>query len=410
MEKLKEKLNYRKTFILGFGFFAISLVWPLYNNYVPLFLEKFIKSSTLIGAIMTLDNILAIFLIPFISTLSDNTQTKFGRRMPFIIIGLPISAILFMVLPSTSSNFWLFMAVLTIINIAMAIYRGPTVALMPDMTPSEYRSEANGIINFMGGLASVVVLIGGAYMYKINASLPFWATGLIMFFSLFMLLKFIKEPKIGEKSTKEKIKISSSVKEMILNKDKKTINVLFAILCWFIGYQGMEAMFSRYAVNFLGVGDGSESSLIIGCYALAFLIFAIPAGYIGKKIGKKRAISIGLIGDITIFILMAQIGPDKLIPFSKPIMIGLFALAGLLWACININSYPYVLENINESKVGTYTGLYYFSSSIAAISGPLIFGIFIDAFGFNQLFYVTAISYFIAFIFIWRIKPINNTL
>lgn len=398
------KLNYKNTFILGFGFFAISLVWPLYNNYVPLFLEKFLNSSTLINGIMTLDNILAIFLIPFISTMSDNTSTRFGRRMPYIMVGLPLSAILFIILPSTANSFLIFMITLTILNIVMAIYRGPTVALMPDLTPPKFRSEANGIINFMGGLAAVFVLIGGSFMYKLNPSLPFWFTGVVMFFSLFMLVKFIKEPTIGEKSAEEKIKIIDSVKEMIINKDTKTINVLWAVLFWFIGYQGMEATFSRYGINYLGLSDGGETALIIGVFALFFLVFCIPAGIIGKKIGKKKTILIGLTGDIIVFLLLWQIGPGKFIAFNKILMMTLFGLGGMFWACVNINSYPFVVEGIEEKKVGTFTGLYYFSSSVAAITGPLIFGVITDLIGFSSLFVVTAVSYFIALIFIRKIK------
>lgn len=398
------KLDYKKTFILGFGFFAISLVWPLYNVYVPLYLEKFISSSTIIGAIMTIDNILAIFMIPFISNLSDNTRTRFGRRMPFIFVGLPLSAILFILLPSTTNSFLLMMIVLTLLNFVMSIYRGPTVALMPDLTPPALRSEANGIINFMGGLAAVVVLIGGSFMYKVNPGLPFWVTGIIMFFSLFMLYKFIKEPVRGEKSAEEKVKVIQSVKDIITNEDNKTMNVLIAILFWFLGYQGMEAMFSRYSVNYLGVGDGGDSSLIIGVFALSFLIFAIPAGFLGAKIGKKKAIIIGLSVDILVFITLSLMGPGNLIPFNKTLMMGLFLIGGIFWACVNINSYPYVVQGVGENKVGTYTGLYYFSSSIAAILGPIIFGFFVDLFGFSRLFVIVVITFIIALFFITRIK------
>lgn len=396
------KLNYKKTFILGFGFFAISLVWPLYNVYVPLFLRKFFDSQLLINSIMTLDNILAIFLIPFISAMSDRTNTKYGRRMPYIMIGLPISALMFILLPGVASNLLPFMIIITILNFSMAIYRGPTVALMPDMTPAPLRSEANGIINFMGGLASVFVLIGGSKLYAMNKSLPFTVTGIIMIFSLFMLVKFIKEPKSYIKA-EEKVKILPMLKGIFKNKERKPINLLCAILFWFIGYQGMEATFSNYAVIYLNMEE-HEAGLVIGFFALAFLIFAIPSGYIGKKLGKKKTIMIGLSVDIFIFILLGLIGPLGLIPFNKTLMMGLFAIAGLFWACVNINSYPFIVEGISEDKVGTYTGLYYFASSIAAISGPLVFGIFVDIINFSVLFYITAITFFLAWIFVHLIK------
>lgn len=403
--KISMKLDYKKTFILGFGFFTTGLVWPLYNVYVPLFLREFFDRQLVINGIMTLDNILAIFLIPIISAMSDRTVTRYGRRKPYIMIGLPISALMFVILPGVSHNLLYFMITITILNFAMAIYRGPVVALMPDMTPPELRSEANGIINFMGGLASVFVLIGGSYMYAANRNLPFLATGIVMIISLMIIMRYIKEPTtyVPSEKKEEKVKITSAFKEISSMKDNKTLKLLFAILFWFIGYQGLEATFSNYAVRYLNLQE-HEAGLILGGYALAFLIFAIPSGFIGKKIGKKRAILIGLTVDVFIFILLSLMGPMGIIPFNKIIMISLFAIAGIFWAFININSYPFVVEGVSEDRVGTYTGLYYFFSSIAAISGPFIFGIFVDLVGFNVLFHITAVTFVIAWVFIKSIK------
>lgn len=398
------ELDYKKTFILGFGFFTTGLVWPLYNVYVPLFLANFFDRQLVINGIMTLDNILAIFLIPVISAMSDRTVTRYGKRKPYIMIGLPISALMFILLPGFSHNLLLFMVIITILNFSMAIYRGPVVALMPDMTPPELRSEANGIINFMGGLASVFVLIGGSYLYAANRNLPFMATGVVMVISLVIIMRFIKEPIAYEPAEKkEKIRIFKTIGAVFVAKDQKTIKILFAILFWFIGYQGLEATFSNYAVKYLKLAK-HEAGLILGGYALAFLLFAIPSGFIGKKLGKKRAILIGLTVDFFIFIILGLMGPAGLIPFNKIIMIALFGIAGIFWAFININSYPYVVQGVSEDKVGTYTGLYYFFSSIAAISGPLIFGIFVDVIGFHVLFYVTAVTFAIAWLFVKMIK------
>ncbi|GMQ63073.1 MFS transporter [Vallitalea maricola] len=397
------KLNYKKTFILGFGFFAISLVWPLYNNYVPLFLKEFFPSQLVVNSIMTLDNILAIFLIPFISAVSDNTHTRFGRRKPFIMIGLPISALMFILLPMFSNDLLLFLIIITVLNFSMAIYRGPTVALMPDMIPSHQRSEANAVINFMGGLAAVFVLYGGSRLYKINNNLPFLATGIVMLISLLVIIFFIKEPSTYSKSeSDEKVKIISTLKEIISSKDSKTLHLLFAILFWFIGYQGMEATFSNYIVHYIGL-QKHESGIILSAFAAAFLIFAIPSGFIGKKLGKRKAILIGLTTDVFIFIIIGLMGPVGIIPFNKYTMIALLAVAGIFWSLVNINSYPYIVEGVDEAKVGTYTGFYYFSSSVAAITGPLIFGLFVDIIGFNVLFFLTAISFVAALLFMYTI-------
>lgn len=399
------KLDVKKTFLLGLGFFAVSLVWPLYNVYVPIFLRDFLDSQFQINAIMTLDNLLAVSLIPFIASLSDRTNTRFGRRMPFLMIGIPISAIAFVFLPNYTS-FLTFMIIITVLNFSMAIFRAPTVALMPDITPAPLRSKANGIINFMGGLASVFVLIGGSFLYKANKNYPFVFTALMMFFALGMLLKYIKEPNIGEKAAEERIGIIKSVKEIIHDHDKSTLFILFAIFFWFFGYQGIEATFSNYCVRLLGL-EVSDASLILGFFALSFLAFAIPAGFIGTKIGKRKAILIGLIGDATIFILLSFIG--TVIPFNQLLMMFLMAVGGFFWALININSYPMIVERTSEEKIGTFTGLYYFSSSLAAIFGPLFLGAFVDLIGFSISFWFTSLAYLIAFVFIKNTKILQTS-
>lgn len=400
------KLDIKKTFILGLGFFAVSLVWPLYNIYVPIFLRDFLDSQFQINAIMTLDNVLAVSLIPFIASLSDRTQTRFGRRMPYLIIGIPLSAIAFIMLPNYS-GFLSFMLIITILNFSMAIYRAPTVALMPDITPAPLRSEANGIINFMGGLASVFVLIGGSFLYKTNKNLPFVLTAILMLFALAMLIRFIKEPKIGVEAKEDRVNLRASIKEIIVDSDKSTALILLAIFFWFVGYQGVEATFSNYCVQFLGL-EVTDASLILGFFALSFLAFAIPAGFIGTRFGKRKTILVGLIGDTVVFLSLFTIG--TIFPYNQIIMMILMLIGGFFWALININSYPMVVERTTELKIGTYTGLYYFASSLAAISGPLFIGAFVDFIGFKSMFIITAISYFIAFLFISKTSKVATNI
>lgn len=399
------KLNYKKTFLLGMGFFAVSLVWPLYNVYVPIFLRDYLNSQFQINAIMTLDNVLAVTLIPIVAALSDRTRTRFGRRMPYLMVGIPLAAVMFVLLPNYSS-FLMFMVIITILNFSMAIFRAPTVALMPDITPAPLRSKANGIINFMGGLASVFVLVGGSFLYKVNKNLPFTMTALLMIFALLMLMRFIKEPVVGEKAAEESVGIFKALKEILKDSDKTAIYILVAIFFWFVGYQGIEATFSNYCVQFLKL-QVSDASLILGFFALSFLIFAIPAGFIGSKLGKRRTILIGLAGDFVVFLALAGVG--TLVPFSKPLMMGLMMVGGFFWALININSYPMVVELTEDSKIGTYTGLYYFSASLAAISGPLLLGGLVDLLSFAVTFVATALAFVAAFLCIRKTKNTRTT-
>jgi MFS family permease len=323
--------------------------------------------------------------------------------MPFLMMGMPLSALALIVLPNYTS-FLNIMIIITVLNFSMAIFRAPTVALMPDVTPVALRSKANGIINFMGGLGTFLVLMGGSFLYRLNRNLPFVLTALLIFLSLFLLVKFIKEPKDGKVSKDASVRLVESIHKIRKNKDSTTKFVLLAIFFWFIGYQGLEATFSNYCVQLLGL-DVSDASFILSFFALSFILSAIPAGYIGSYLGKKRTILIGLIGDVVVFTLIGTLG--TVFPFNPIVMMVMMFLGGFFWSLTNINSYPMLIERASEDTIGTYTGFYFFSASLAAISGPLIIGTFVDLISFSVTFPITAASYFIAFLLILRTEDLR---
>src|SRR5690625_148879 len=151
MGKVKA-FSYGKILAIGSGFLALTLVWTVYNTYMPLLLGDFIDSRAIRGGIMGLDNLMAVILIPVIGAWSDRLKSPLGGRLPFIVIGMPIAAIFFILLPYMSQTTLIFLLIIDVIFLlAMTVYRAPVIALMPDHTPVEKRSTANGVINFMGG-------------------------------------------------------------------------------------------------------------------------------------------------------------------------------------------------------------------------------------------------------------------
>ncbi len=149
------KLNYKRTFFVGFAFLSICAFWEVYEGIVPKMLEgTFGLGETKVGAIMAIDNVLALFLLPIVGAISDKVNTRIGRRMPFILGGTLMAAAFILILPIADyqGNFILFMVALAVVLLAMASYRSPAVALMPDVTPKPLRSKANAIINLMGTL------------------------------------------------------------------------------------------------------------------------------------------------------------------------------------------------------------------------------------------------------------------
>lgn len=214
----------KKTWLLGFGFFSISLGWALYNGFVPYFLNDYISSTALIGFLMTIDNYFALFLQPYIGNRSDRTKTRFGRRMPYLLIGIPFAAIFYGLIPFHTSLLTLIL-LMVCMNLSMAIFRSPTIALLPDITPEEERTKANGVINFMGGCGGILAFSIGSYLFGINESVPFLAVSVTLILALFVVFKNIRENEDAitfMEQTKPKINYKAEL-------NKPTINLLAAI-------------------------------------------------------------------------------------------------------------------------------------------------------------------------------------
>ncbi len=386
-----EKFKFGKLFLIGFGFFGVSVLWSLYNTYVPILLEqKFALDAAAIGFFMSLDNIAALFIQPPVGAWSDRLRTKLGRRLPFILVGAPIAALAFGLVPLANA-LPVFVACTVTTILAMAFWRTPVVALMPDVTPSRLRSQANGIINFMGGLGLVLGTSIGAMLVKQNQAYPFWFGSFLVLVAAALVLIFVREPKVYENNPNvEKPNMWKSLKDLFTSKHGDAIRIFLAIFFWFIAYNAIEAFLSLYGINHLGL-DESGAGKLITSVGFSFLLFSIPAGFIGAKLGRKKTIGIGLIIMILVLLSVYFLPKDMLVQaHGKLPILGdfmnltiLLLLAGIGWACININSLPVVVDLTDPIHIGTYTGLYYLFSTLAAIAGPNINGWIVKLTGNN---------------------------
>lgn len=398
------KLNYKKTFILGFGFFAITLCASLYDSFVPVFLHKFIDKAWLIGFLMTMDNYIGLVLQPFVGMLSDRTHTKFGRRMPFILICMPLAAIFVCIIPNHLGLVSLII-VAVLYNLIMSTFRSPTVALMPDITPPPLRSKANGVINLMGGVGAVVAFFAGSKLYAVNPAYPFYMAAVLLLISVTVLYFNIKEKRDAldyteekeEAAPGEKIKIRSAAQLLALIKSMKNVLLLLtAIFFWFIAYNSVSSFFTLYGKEFLHIAPEAATGKLT-FFSLSMLAAALPAGILGTKIGKKKTIILGLILIILVFVAVFFTNDINVIGF-------LFIPGGIGWALININSYPFVVSMTKSTNIGAYTGLYYLFSSLAAIASPPLIGLLIDTLGYGILFKYSVAGFILAFVFILFVK------
>jgi len=407
------KLNYKRTFFIGFAFLAISAFWQMYDNIIPLILQNtFHLSESVIGVIMAIDNVLAVFLLPLIGTFSDKVDTPLGKRTPFILCGTAAAVILMMMLPVSDKmgNVILFVVALGATLLAMAMYRSPAVALMPDLTPKPLRSKANAIINLMGAIGGVYTLILISTLVgegKTPSYLPvFLGVAGIMVLSVVLLLLTTNEKKIARQialeypEQEEEVETTSDGK-LAPEVKKSLVLILLSVFFWFAAYNAVTTAFSRYAVTVWGMENGGYANCLMTA-TVAAIISYIPIGIIASKIGRKKTILIGIALMGSCF-LMAAFMPE----YHPVINVG-FCMIGFGWAAIGVNSLPMVVEMSKSGDIGKYTGLYYTFSMSAQIATPILSGVLLDFVSYRTLFPYAVVFSALAFVTMSMVKHGDN--
>ena len=405
------KLNYKKVIFVGFAFFLISAFWQAYDKTIPMILTyKFGMNQTESGIVMAFDNVLAVFLLPLFGGLSDKTNTKFGRRTPFIFIGTICAVIAFIFIPLIN-NVVLFIAILLVTLISMATFRSPAVALMPDVTCKPLRSKGNAVINLMGTAGGLLILglgmlipVGKEYMN--NFFLYFIGCSGIMLVGLIVFLLTVKENKWANEmldDTKkyypenEKIEVVSNKAKLSKGQLTSLLLILASVSLWYMGYNAVTSKYSLYADSVLKQSYDVTLMIAQGGAIIAY----IPVGIVASKIGRRKTILFGVALLATSFFIAIFMTSA-----SSPIfMYVLFALAGIGWATINVNSFPMVVELAKEGDVGKYTGWYYTASMSAQVVTPILSGIIMDLVGnMHPLFPYASVCVALAFITMFFVK------
>ena len=423
------KLNYKRTILVGLAFLSISAFWQMYNGIIPLILTNtFNLNETISGVIMALDNVLALFLLPFFGALSDKSNTRIGKRMPYILLGTGLAIIFMNILPFIDNSYYKspstfklisFIVVLALLLVAMGIYRSPAVALMPDVTPKPLRSKANAVISLMGAVGGIIYLGLASILYPhsktanvdhVNYQMIFMIVSALMFIAIAILFIFIKEPKLVE----ENVKLESKHPEWDLAKDdgsgneklpkevKRSLAFLLAsIALWFMGYNSVTTWFTTYISKVMNEGLGQASTCLLVTTAAAIISY-IPIGNIASKIGRKKTIMGGIILLSSMFIIGYIL--TSIFSTINFVMYICFAIVGIAWAAINVNSLPMVVEMCKGSDVGKFTGYYYTASMLAQIITPILSGTLMRVISYKILFIYSAIFVIASFITMAQVK------
>lgn len=440
MEKRELKLNYKNTFIIGLAFLGILMLWQVYNTYCPIILEYLLKLNFgadkdyfyITGIIMAIDNVVALIIMPIFGNMSDRTKTKYGKRMPYIIIGSILSAIIF---PFIAVAFIVNSLVGVIITMGLILvimqgYRSPAVALMPDLTPKPLRSSANGIINLVGYFGAITAAgIGMVFSIKDTTPIdeatsiaiyPFIITTVVMLVITVVLAFKINENKLLEEM-QDDLKLGEEMSETleIIEEDKPLSKqdkgnlwvLIISIFLWFMAFNSVETFNSLFCKDIFGNSSVHGTFTIILTFS-SVLAFALLSS-LSRKIGRKFTITLGLILMIIGFLYVSVFTytMDPNIENNSFIIVYISTvLLGFGWALINVNSYPMMVEMASGKNIGKFTGYYYSASMLAQSITPILVGIIMtnSNIGLKAL-YVYAFVFMVLALFTFTFIKENRT-
>ncbi|MBR6950730.1 MAG: MFS transporter [Oscillospiraceae bacterium] len=382
------KLNTRRTLWVGLAFMSICAFWQVYDSIVPLVLKNtFDLNDDIAGVIMALDNVLALILLPLFGALSDRTNTRIGRRMPYILIGTVCACVFAIIAPVADRmrSLALFSVAIGGSLLSMAVYRSPAVALMPDVTPKPLRSKANAVINLTGTVGGILMLAAIALLVPKGEHPDYMV--LYAFLVIFMLVCIallylkVKEPKLVALAEEESRALGvadepegteePSGGRMDRKVRRSFLFMLASIFLWFMGYNAVTTAFSKYAHVYWGLEGGAFAYTLIIAQAAAVVAY-IPVGLLATRFGRKKTILCG------VALLAIAFGSCVFFRTFGGIIFFFFILAGFGWAAINVNSFPMVVEMSRGADVGKYTGYYYTASQAAQIITPILSGVVLE--------------------------------
>ncbi len=395
----EQSYSYRQIWWIGFGFLGVMLVFSKYNAFLPILYEEFISSRTVIGLLMGTDNLVGLLLIPIIGAWSDRLTHPLGRRLPFIVVAAPIGALTFAGIPFAATALWSLIVVEVLFTAAMHSYRGPVISLLPDHCPPERRSTGNGIINLMGGIGALISFAGLSLLYDVDPRLSFGLGALILVLTaLIVVRKADRHPPYVDATTETHPSplrdTIGGVRLLARRPNRGQLYILAAMLAYYIGFAGLDAMFPLYAVNELGLTPG-RAAFILTAFVGSFLALALFAGMIGTRFGKIPAMLTGLAVLPLLFLAAAPVR-------SIPVLVGIFVVGGFAWGLVNVQAMPLVADLGGRNRIGFFVGLYYLFTMVGQMLGGPVIGGAMDLFGDQGLFYGGAAAYALGFVLLRR--------
>ena len=375
-------MPWTSSLLLGGGSFVIGAVAPLYDSYVPPLLQQHLSSSSWIGAAMGIDNVLALCLVPIIGALSDATQTRFGRRVPFLLAALPITAITLAAIP-LADRFGLvaLLAMMIALDVALAVWRAPFSALLAELVPSIHRSKTEGILGVAMCLGAMLVLGTARSLSARGTDQPFLLAAALVGVVWLIYSVLLREPP-HEPTTQVRaaVKPFRSLHEAFTAERGTAGRFFTACLFFQMAFQSFSSWFTLHGSErfHTTVADVSLGFIAV---AISTLIGSVPAGWLGARYGRRRMSLIGIAG------MAAACAALHAAP-SLTAAVGVLFVFGLAWSIPTANLTPMALELGTVARAGSLAGAFLLVQSVAGVLGPSLVGSLFDVTGTKRMLFV----------------------
>jgi MFS family permease len=360
----------------GYPFREQELLLPVGEELMA-GVRGFALSPAIAFFIMTWDNLINIFAQPWIGARSDKTRSRFGRRKPWLMAGVPLAFLGFLLIPTAGTLPVILLAIL-LFNAGMALFRTPVIAWLGDLFPAGQRSKANGVNGVMVGFSVIITLLIGSLLFERSGRVaPFLVSGLMMLGAAALAMLLVKEARLPEDDGGEVAGVRQRLSDMWHTPGRGTIFLLLTVLFRFMTVESLTAGLSSFAVFTLNLEPG-QAIRLASLSALSLILFSLPAGIIGGRFGRRKTINAGLVG------LFLTIGAGYFF-VRTPQSLAIFLLvSGFFLAFATVNELPLFYETIKERDIGANTGIYFVAAQLAAVLGPTLAGVAIAGTGTHR--------------------------
>ncbi|WFF00133.1 MFS transporter [Micromonospora sp. WMMD964] len=390
--------NRRITFFIALALFAQESTWNFYDNQVPVLLREHVTSAALVGALMGMDNLLGIFVQPWIGNRSDNTRTRWGRRIPYLAVGMPLAALVFVLLPWTTS-----LATLVVVMFCYALIANTTrplaESLVPDFLPPHRRSRANAVVKIATALTIIVASLISLLVVDEHPRAAFVIPSVIMLAATFVLLANVRDSRsaayqaaVAEESSAGPAAVSQPLRQIVAglftDQDRRRLLLLLTVLLFGGAWFASRSLITPYGMEALGLSRGDAGGLTLPS-GIVYVAAAYPAALLAERFGRLRIILVG------IGVFAVALAAGTVVQTATGTVVA-FCVASAGAAAFTINAAVALWNLAPSSRVfGAYTGLYAVTWYLGGFGGPALVGAVIDLVGWDGMpLYIAVLAVF----------------